>query len=330
MAEIPEEIQKTIVASEIPEQHKTIVSELFGKFGFEWISELYECPETKGIGSSSIGIDIFDIMSDDAKREMQKTLDEMQEMLKQLAEIRRTPEPDPYEAINEFIEAIEFMDWEDDLRDELDFKKDILQTWWDSRVDYLRSVKKLKIDLAREGASKEVESIDIGLEELMCKKCGVFFYDNLSKHFGIKELYCSVSCEASSILDCLQCGLEYEVGRGPARIRLVRLEGFCSTECLSDFKNLQDADNRYRNSMKRTAAKFNVSYDESITRREVFTRGSGICYICGALTHFENSDEFSPLLATVDHLIPWTRGGQHSWENVKLCCLRCNMVKGNR
>jgi hypothetical protein len=330
MIELPEEIQKTVDASEIPDPFKSLVSELLSKFGFEWIIELYECPETKGTGSPTVGIDIFDMMSDDAKKKMQKTIDEMQEMLKQLIEIRGTPQPNPYEAINEFIEAIEFMDWEDDLRNEMDFKRDILQTWWDSRVDYLRSIKNLKIDFAREGASKDVESVDIGLEELPCRKCGVFFYDNLSKHFGIKVLYCSVSCEASSILDCVQCGLEYEVGRGPAKIRFVRLEGFCSTECLSDFKSLQNADNKYRYSMKRTAGKFNVSYDDSITRREVFARGGGICYLCGQLTHYENSDEYSPLLATVDHLTPWTRGGEHSWENVKLCCLRCNIVKGNR
>lgn len=330
MNTIPEEIQKTIAASDIPDPYKSIVTELFNKFGYEWIIELYECPETKGTGSSSVSIDIFDMMSNEAKKEMQKTIDEMQEMLEKLIEIRGIPEPDPYEAVNEFIEAIEFMDWEDDLLESLDFKKSILQTWWDSRVDYLRSIKNLKIDFAREGASKEVESVDIGLEELPCRKCGIFFYDNLSKHFGIKVLYCSVSCEASSILDCVQCGLEYEVGRGPARIRFVRLEGFCSNECLSDFKSLQNADNKYRYSMKRNAAKFNVPFDESITRREVFARGNGVCYICGQLTHYENSDEYSPLLATVDHLVPWTRGGQHSWENVKLSCLRCNIVKGNR
>lgn len=312
MNTIPEEIQKTITACEIPNPYKSIVIELFSKFGFEWIIELYECPDTKGTGSPSVSIDIFDMMSNEAKKEMQKTIDEMQEMLEKLIEIRGTPTPDPYEAVNEFIESIEFMDWEDELRDESDFKKDILQSWWDSKVDYLRSIKKIKIDLAREGASKEVESVDIGLEELSCRKCGVFFYDNLSKHFGIKVLYCSVSCEASSTLDCVQCGLEYEVGRGPARIRLLRLEGFCSTECLSDFKSLQNADNKYRYSMKSTAAKFNVLYDESITRREVFSRGNGLCYICGQITHYENSDEYSPLLATVDHLIPWTRGGEHS------------------
>lgn len=330
MNTIPEEIQKTILASEIPDPYKSIVIELFNKFGFEWVIELYECPEPKGTGSAVLSIGIFDLMDDEAKKKLQTSIDEMLELVKKHQEIHGVPEPDPYEAVNEFVEAIEFMDWEDDLLVPLGGKKKILQTWWDYRVDYLRSIKNLKIDLAREGASKEVESVDIGLEELTCRKCGVFFYDNLSKHFGIQVLYCSVSCEASSILDCLQCGLEYEVGRGPARIRFVRLEGFCSTECLSDFKSLQNADNKYRYAMKRTASRFNAPFDESITRREVFARGNGICYVCGELTHYENSDEYSPLLATVDHLIPWSRGGEHSWDNVKLCCLRCNIVKGNR
>lgn len=330
MKSIPYEIQKTIETAEIPNSFKSMMMELFSKFGFEWIIELYECPEPKGTGSASLSIDIFDFMDDEAKKKMQTSIDEMLELVKKHQEIHGAPEPDPYEAVNEFIEAIEFMDWEDDLMEELDFKKQILQSWCDSRVDYLRSIKNLKIDLAREGANKEVESVNIGLQELTCRKCGVFFYDNLSKHFGIKMLYCSVSCEASSLLDCVQCGIEYEVGRGPAKIRLVRLEGFCSAECLSDFKSLKEADNKYRYSMKRTASKFNVTYDESITRREVFTRGKGACYICGIQTHYENSDDYSPLLATVDHLIPWTRGGEHGWDNVKLCCLRCNIVKGNR
>lgn len=330
MISIPKEIQGTINSSEIPELYRPILSELLTRFGFEWFIELSLSPESKGTGSASISIDIFDMMSNETKKEMQKTIDEMQEMIRELREIRGTPEPDPYEAVNEFIEMIEFMDWEDDLKKELDFKKDILQSWWDSRVDYLRTIKKLKIDLAREGASKEIESLDIGLGELNCRKCGVFFYDNLSKHFGIKALYCSVSCEASSLLECVQCGLEYEVGRGPARLRLLRLEGYCSIECLNVFKSLQHADNAYRYSMKQTALKFNVKFDETITRREVFSRGEGICYICRQQTHFENSEEWSPLLATVDHVTPWTRGGEHTWENVKLCCFRCNMVKGNR
>lgn len=33
---------------------------------------------------------------------------------------------------------------------------------------------------------------------------------------------------------------------------------------------------------------------------------------------------------TVDHVLPRSRGGPDSWENLVACCVRCNNVKGNR
>ena len=72
MNAIPEKIEETIEASEIPDPFKALLIELLSKFGFEWIIELYECPETKGTGSPSISIDIFDMMSNEVKKEMQK------------------------------------------------------------------------------------------------------------------------------------------------------------------------------------------------------------------------------------------------------------------
>jgi len=33
---------------------------------------------------------------------------------------------------------------------------------------------------------------------------------------------------------------------------------------------------------------------------------------------------------TVDHVLPRSRGGADSWENLVACCLHCNNVKGDR
>jgi 5-methylcytosine-specific restriction endonuclease McrA len=33
---------------------------------------------------------------------------------------------------------------------------------------------------------------------------------------------------------------------------------------------------------------------------------------------------------TVDHVIPKSRGGSHSWENCVACCVRCNTRKADR
>ena len=32
----------------------------------------------------------------------------------------------------------------------------------------------------------------------------------------------------------------------------------------------------------------------------------------------------------IDHVLPRSRGGADSWENLVACCLRCNNVKGDR
>ena len=34
--------------------------------------------------------------------------------------------------------------------------------------------------------------------------------------------------------------------------------------------------------------------------------------------------------STIDHVIPRSRGGADSWENLVACCLRCNNIKGDR
>lgn len=55
----------------------------------------------------------------------------------------------------------------------------------------------------------------------------------------------------------------------------------------------------------------------SLTRRAVFARDEWVCQYCGKPA--EN----------VDHVIPRSRGGGHTWENVVASCRRCNAKKEN-
>jgi 5-methylcytosine-specific restriction endonuclease McrA len=56
-----------------------------------------------------------------------------------------------------------------------------------------------------------------------------------------------------------------------------------------------------------------------VNRREVLKRDNHSCQYCGATKGL-----------TLDHVIPRSKGGQHTWDNVVTACGRCNGQKGNR
>lgn len=58
------------------------------------------------------------------------------------------------------------------------------------------------------------------------------------------------------------------------------------------------------------------------TRKSVALRDNYTCQYCGAAP--------GRSLLTMDHVVPRSRGGQTSWENVVTACRTCNMRKGNR
>jgi 5-methylcytosine-specific restriction endonuclease McrA len=55
-----------------------------------------------------------------------------------------------------------------------------------------------------------------------------------------------------------------------------------------------------------------------LTRRAILARDGGRCVYCGAGA------------ATIDHVVPRSRGGLHTWDNVVSACHRCNHVKADR
>jgi len=64
-----------------------------------------------------------------------------------------------------------------------------------------------------------------------------------------------------------------------------------------------------------------VPYKEiPLTRRNILERDSNICQYCQA-----KGEQL-----TIDHVIPRSRGGGDSWENLVAACVRCNVKKGSR
>lgn len=56
----------------------------------------------------------------------------------------------------------------------------------------------------------------------------------------------------------------------------------------------------------------------ALSKRAIFARDGGLCQYCGLQA--EN----------VDHIVPRSRGGTHTWENVVASCKPCNARKEDR
>lgn len=57
-----------------------------------------------------------------------------------------------------------------------------------------------------------------------------------------------------------------------------------------------------------------------LTRRNILKRDGHKCAYCGR----------GDLPFTIDHIVPKSKGGEDTWENLVTACLPCNNKKGNR
>jgi 5-methylcytosine-specific restriction endonuclease McrA len=62
------------------------------------------------------------------------------------------------------------------------------------------------------------------------------------------------------------------------------------------------------------------AHSRKITRRAIFARDQWTCQYCG--------NERQNL--TVDHVVPRSKGGTSSWDNIVTSCAPCNRRKGDR
>jgi hypothetical protein len=56
-----------------------------------------------------------------------------------------------------------------------------------------------------------------------------------------------------------------------------------------------------------------------INRHRIFKRDKYECAYCGISKNL-----------SIDHIIPKSRGGQNTWDNLVTCCKNCNRIKDNK
>ena len=87
-------------------------------------------------------------------------------------------------------------------------------------------------------------------------------------------------------------------------------------------------DKIHAKSAKRRAV-FKNAFVETVSREKVFERDGGVCGICGQKIDLDFVAPH-PLSLSLDHVIPLTKGGTHTYGNVQVAHYGCNSRKGNR
>lgn len=107
----------------------------------------------------------------------------------------------------------------------------------------------------------------------------------------------------------------------------------CANKAKAEQKRRQRASDAYRRSKKKhkvktAAVKRGARFAESVLPKEIFARDGWCCTNCGCVTLESLIGTNSPNEPTLDHMIPVSRGGPHTRDNLQTLCRDCNVLKG--
>jgi len=111
----------------------------------------------------------------------------------------------------------------------------------------------------------------------------------------------------------------------------------CSIECKNKRKRKQNRKNREQlksnpdykrlRNHKQRAKHYGVKY-ERVNIESIFVRDEYKCKGCGI--NVVRSKKYKPNQATIDHMIPLSRGGTHTRDNLITLCHQCNSEKSDK
>jgi 5-methylcytosine-specific restriction endonuclease McrA len=107
---------------------------------------------------------------------------------------------------------------------------------------------------------------------------------------------------------CPTCGSEVSGGRT-----------YCRKQCRRSWQKTGPSGELRRHVLKKG--------DRSITIAALLERDNGICWLCSAPVLVRRGCQ--PESASIDHVLPISKGGLHVWDNVRLAHFGCNAYRGN-
>jgi HNH endonuclease len=127
----------------------------------------------------------------------------------------------------------------------------------------------------------------------------------------------------------------HDIQDAQCRNRLRKLESWLSDTRVNKHGIQYGAINRYRHELSWYT---NDNPEAALQiRSDVFERDGGVCQYCGCnlsgsddSPHVEREDDSNPESFHLDHVIPLSRGGNNSYDNLQILCSKCNLWKRDR
>lgn len=120
-----------------------------------------------------------------------------------------------------------------------------------------------------------------------------------------------------------------------ANTRVPKECSFCGSTFYSEYPNKKycsdECSRKANNRKKDKRIPKDKIIDKDITLPKLFKRDKGVCWICGCRCDWndkrtsKSGHEYpGDTYPTKDHVIPVSKGGTESWDNVRLACWKCN------
>lgn len=156
-----------------------------------------------------------------------------------------------------------------------------------------------------------------------CPNCGKQFVAN-----NLLRMFCSPECLYDGVLlrhremyaeqyepvtfVCTECGRTVTTSCGNKH------RTYCSEACMNRAMN--------RRQKKKRQEQLDAAFVETVELWDIYNRDKGICQICG-LPVPDTNEPTDQWAATVDHIIPLSKGGLHTGTNCQLAHRLCNSLK---
>lgn len=151
----------------------------------------------------------------------------------------------------------------------------------------------------------------------VCCSDGCYKADANKKTFEVNKASKEIKARA-----CKGCGNVFTPEYGNKR------RSFCSDVCSSRYADRVQRKKLGGNEHRHRARHHGVEY-EPVNVLKVFARDSWTCQICGCKTPERLRGKNKPRSPELDHRVPMSKGGGHTYSNVQCACRSCNGAKGN-